>query len=272
MPLSKLTDQQYLEKQYRDASNLNARIQLHQRFSVNTVGWHPWVFDHFYLPAQCRILELGCGPGYLWLDNLDRIPIGWEIVLSDFSAGMLKEARRNLGTDRQFQFRIFDAGFIPLESGCFDAVIANHMLYHVADRPAALSEIRRVLKPAGYFYASTVGERHLREMADLICKFDVRLASWGRVADSFNLENGMEQLIPWFTKIKVYRYEDALEVTEVAPLVDYILSGWARTLIPQKRQEQFIAFVAHEMESRDGIFHIAKDSGMFVSVRKESDK
>ena len=81
MPPATLTDRHYLEKQYKDSSNLDARIRLHQRFSVNKVGWHRWVFDQFNLPPVCRILELGCGPGSLWLDNLKRIPAGWEILL-----------------------------------------------------------------------------------------------------------------------------------------------------------------------------------------------
>ena len=266
MPHAKMTDPQYLAKQYQDASNLDARVRLHQRFSVNKYGWHPWVFDHFDLPPRCRILELGCGPGYLWLDNLDRIPAGWEITLSDFSAGMLEQTRQHLKSRRQFEYKVIDAQSIPFENEHFDAVIANHMLYHVPDRPAALAEIRHVLKPAGIFYASTVGDRHLIEIGDLIRKFDAELTSWGRVADSFILENGMAQLSRWFTKIKLYRYEDTLEVTEAAPLVDYILSGWAH--IPVERQDQFREFVAREMESRGGVFHITKDSGLFVSVRE----
>jgi ubiquinone/menaquinone biosynthesis C-methylase UbiE len=266
MPHAKMTDPQYLAKQYQDASNLDARVRLHQRFSVNKYGWHRWVFDQFKMPALCRILELGCGPGYLWMENLDRLPSGWEIVLSDFSPGMLEQTRQNLKGGRGFQFEGIDAQSIPYENEHFDAVIANHMINHVPDKPKAFSEIRRVLKPAGYFYASTVGDRHLIEIGDLIRKFDVELTSWGRVADSFTLENGMAQLAQWFTEIKLYRYEDALEVTEVAPLVDYILSGWAH--IPVERQPQFREFVASEMESRGGVFHITKDSGLFMSVPK----
>jgi ubiquinone/menaquinone biosynthesis C-methylase UbiE len=261
-----LNDRQYLEKQYKDSSNLDARINLHRRFSTNKYGWHPWIFDHIDLPPQCRILELGCGPGYLWLENLGRIPTGWEIILSDFSTGMLEEARRNLEKQRPFQFKIIDAQSIPCEDRYFDAVIANHMLYHVPDRPAALAEIRRVLKPAGQFYASTVGDRHLIEIGDLIGKFDPELASWGRVADSFLLENGMAQLSKWFAGIKTYRYEDALEVTQAAPLADYIFSGWAH--IPLDQQDQFRKFVKQEMESRGGVFHVTKDSGLFVSGPK----
>ena len=266
MPQSKVNDPRYLEKQYKDSSNLDARIRLHQRFSVNKYGWHRWVFDQFKLPVRCRILELGCGPGYLWMDNIDRIPAGWEIILSDFSAGMLEGTRRNLETQSQFQYKVINAQSIPFSSEHFDAVIANHMLYHVADKPAAFSEIRRVLKPAGIFYASSVGERHLIEISDLLCKFDEKLVSWGRVSDSFTLENGMAQLKQHFTEIKLYRYEDALEVTEVAPLVDYVLSGWAWHVL-EKRLDLFKEFVAREIKSRHGVFHITKDSGLFVASR-----
>ena len=269
MPLPALNDPQYLEKQYQDSSNLDARIQIHRRFSINPYGWHPWVFDHLDLPPRCRILELGCGPAYLWLENLARIPTGWEITLSDFSAGMLEQARRNLAGKRPFQFRVVDAQSIPCEAASFDAVIANHMLYHVPDRTAAFAEIRRILKPAGRFYASTVGGRHLTEMGDLIRKFDPALDTWenfGKAADSFTLENGAAQLSPWFPKVRVYRYEDSLKVTEATPLVDYLLSG--RGYIPIESQTDFRQFVAREMEVRGGAIHITKDSGLFVSVGK----
>ena len=38
--------QEYLlTHQYKNAQNLNARIQLHERFSTNKYGWQRWVFD-----------------------------------------------------------------------------------------------------------------------------------------------------------------------------------------------------------------------------------
>jgi SAM-dependent methyltransferase len=260
-------DPQFLAMQYKDASNLDARIRLHQRFSLNPYGWHPWVFDHFDLQSTCRILELGCGPGHLWLENLARIPGGWEVLLSDFSPGMLAEARRNLEGKGPFQFKVIDAGSIPCESETFDAVIANHMLYHLLDRSVAFAEIRRVLKPSGRFYASTGGARHLAEIRDLIIKFDLRLSSWGRGGEPFTLENGGAQLSPWFTGIALHRFENALEVTEATALVDYILSGWAKQILSD-RQADFEEFISRALESCGGVFHITEDAGLFVSVRK----
>ncbi len=266
MPITNINDRDYLVKQYRNASNLQTRLGLHQRFSVNPYGWQRWVFEQFNLPPVCRVLELGCGPGTLWLENMERIPPGWTILLSDFSAGMVEEARFNLENHPQFQFKIIDAQAIPFESDYFDAVVANHMLYHVPDRQLALSEIQRVVKPSGQFYASSGGERNLSEIADLLSKFDAGLAAWSNRTDSFTLENGKAQLSQWFTEVKLTHYEDALEITEAAPLVDYILSG--RVHMPGKKQDQFRQFVAREVESRGGVFHVTKDSGLFVCTRK----
>ena len=52
-------DTKSLQDQYRNASNLNARLALHARFSVNGYGWHRWVFDQIDLPASARVLRAG---------------------------------------------------------------------------------------------------------------------------------------------------------------------------------------------------------------------
>ena len=44
---------------------------------------------------------------------------------------------------------VADVQDLPFPDASFDAVIANHMLFHVEDRPRALGEIVRVLRPDG---------------------------------------------------------------------------------------------------------------------------
>ncbi len=91
-------------------------LTFHVLFSANKYGWHQWVFDQFDLSPKSHVLELGCGPGRLWFDNLRRIPEGWEITLSDFSSGMLQEAQQNLcDSQRRFEFEVVDAQSIPFE-------------------------------------------------------------------------------------------------------------------------------------------------------------
>ena len=267
-----ISDQEcLLTDQYQDASNLNARIQIHALFSTNKYGWPQWVFDQFDLSPESRILELGCGSGRLWFENLHRIPEGWEITLSDFSSGMLQEAQQNLcDSQRRFEFEVVDAQSIPFEDESFDAVIAKHMLFDVLDRAQALSEMRRVLRPGGRFYASTIGRAHLRELYELLSRFDPHADPWGGhpPAESFLLENGLDQISLWFSRVTLRRYEDALVITEAGPLVAYVLSTAAKSILVGDRLAEFTKFVEQEL-ALHGAIHVTKDSGIFEAFRDE---
>jgi SAM-dependent methyltransferase len=264
-----ISDKDYLSDQYRDAANLNARIGLHKRFSTNPYGWLHWVFDRLDLPADARILELGCGPGGLWSENGGRIPGNWKISLSDASIGMARQARGNLsGCGRPFRFFAIDAQHIPFPGGSFDAVIADHMLYHVPDRGAALREIRRILRPGGRVFTSTIGAGHLRELAELMSDFDPALSVWGTggtAGETFTLENGAAQLREVFSNVAMQRYEDSLEVTDPDALTAYILSG--RIQLKADQRGALEALVRREMDRRGGTFHVTKESGIFTAIR-----
>src|SRR5438093_720553 len=201
-----MSSQSGLKEQYRDASNLQSRVQLHDRFSTNPLGWYRWAFDRLQLPPRSRILELGCGDGGLWLKNAERIPAAWAITLSDFSPGMLRDVRNNLkAVERQFRYAVSDAQAIPFVDGHFDAVIANHMLYHVPDRPRALAEIRRVLRPGGRLFAATNGGRHMRELHEWIQAIVPDLPPvTERWTEAFSLESGREELSPFFSPVTLH--------------------------------------------------------------------
>ncbi len=272
MTPSKMVNQRYLrEEQYKDATNVNARIQLHERFSVNQYEWHRWVFDQFNLPSECRLLELGCGPGDLWLKNLSHMLAGWRVILSDFSPGMLQEAKEKLTpSGHPFVFSVIDAQALPYADASLDVVVANHMLYHVPDRQRTLSEIQRVLKPGGRLYAATNGHRHLWQLKE----FQRMFSSPTSIAEgetntsgiiSFDLENGQEQLITWFANVTVRHYEDALVVTEVEPLLAYMMSGIRYGVTPDKIS-QLRTILEQEIAMR-GAIHIDKDTGLFEAIR-----
>ena len=263
--MSSFSDQNYLlNEQYKDATRLNARIELHRRFSANKYGWHKWVFDQLQIAPGSRLLELGCGPGLFWASNREHIPADWQITLSDFSQGMLEAAQQALANiSHHFNFQVIDAQAIPFEDASLDVVIANHMLYHVPDRPRALAEIRRVLKPDGRLYASTVGEQHLKEITALGRRIFAAYTS-GLEASPFSLENGAAQLAPHFSSVTLLRQEDALVVTEAQPLMDYILSGKAVHLFVGERLERLRAIIKQELAAH-GAIHITKDSGLFIT-------
>lgn len=254
----------YVGAQYQDATNLNARIRLHQQFSTNPYGWQRWVFDQFAFLKRSRILEIGCGPGDLWLTNAHRLGEYWQIVLSDLSPGMTHQTQHRLANLPILGFSNLDTQAIPFPDQCFDGVIANHMLYHVPDRARALAEIRRVLKPSGRFYATTIGATSMQEIAELPARFDLEYQGWReKLLETFTLENGAEQLGTWFKHVILRRYPDSLRVTQAAPLVDYILSG--RIRMNSERRQAFLQFVEAELQRQGGAITITKDSGIFLA-------
>jgi ubiquinone/menaquinone biosynthesis C-methylase UbiE len=282
--LSKTTDRNYLlSTQYRDAANLNARIELHSRFSTNRQGYVRWLFERLTLPGEARILDIGCGPATIWQDNLIRIPEGWEITLADFSEGMLAEALRNLrDSGREFRFTVADVQHLPFEDSSLDAVVANFMLYHVPDLNKGLAEIRRVLRSGGRLFAGTFGRGHMRELDDLVRRFDPGIGIWGsepgepspsygnNLTEAFGLETGAEKLSPWFADVKVHRFEDALIVTEATPLVAYVQSMAIGPSVTAGRLAEFTHFIESEL-ARLGSIYIGKEPGLF-EARKTDDQ
>lgn len=260
------TDRQYLlHNQYQNGTNLNARIQLHAGFSVNKYGWYRWLFDQFDLPAEARVLEVGCGTAQFWASNASRVPPGWSLILTDMSPGMIAAAGRNVAAlaDR-VMLAVVDAQELPYEDASLDGVVANHMLYHVPDRRKALGEIRRVLKPGGCLYASTVGAGHMAELDILLRRFDPgvqALDEWRPQA--FLLENGRDDLDPWFERVQLRVYEDALLVTEAEPLLAYLLSTLPQE-VRETRRDELDAFIVGEL-ARQGAVRIEKAQGMFVA-------
>jgi len=261
--MDRMSDQRYmLEKQYKNAGNLNARAALHARFGTNEYPWSRWVFDHFDLPADGHILELGCGPALFWRGNLNRIPATWNITLSDFSPGMVQEARDHLSaSEHPFTFEQIDAQSIPFPDASFDAVTANHMLYHVPDRKKAISEIRRVLKPDRHLYAATNGEPHLRQLFEWMESVAPNTIKENPPSmNNFTLENGAEQLSRSFTNVEMDRYEDDLEVTEAEPFVAYVAST---DRLDDNQLAILAERVAAEIE-RNSAIHITKSQGLFI--------
>jgi ubiquinone/menaquinone biosynthesis C-methylase UbiE len=269
------SDPEYVTRQYRDAVNLETRIALHERFSTNPYGLPRWIFDQIEVPDGASILEVGCGPGRLWTENVDRLPKRWNITLTDASPGMISEARRNLGGSGQsFEFQVADVQRLPFESGRFDAVIANYMLYHVPDRPSAHSEISRVLKPGGTLYAATNGAHTQSEMGWMQRILDPSRPTEGYFREplGFSLENGAGQLSPRFSDVTLRRYEDALAITEVEPLVAYLLSGSAaHAALRESSADEFDRRVSDligrlEQElAQQGTIRIHKDTGLFIA-------
>lgn len=72
-----------LKTQYQNASNISARIRLHEMYSQNQTGWFPWIYHNCKITDGMRILEIGCGTVHsgmkIWQNFLKIFPQSYPI-------------------------------------------------------------------------------------------------------------------------------------------------------------------------------------------------
>ena len=96
-----------------------------------------------------RVLDVGCGSG--WASRLlaRQAPEG-RIVGIDISDEMVAVARASESVPN-VEFHVASAEHLPFADAEFTHAFSMESIYYYADMPAALSEVNRVLKPAGPF-------------------------------------------------------------------------------------------------------------------------
>jgi ubiquinone/menaquinone biosynthesis C-methylase UbiE len=90
-----------------------------------------------------RVLDLATGPGYAAGRAAER---GAEVIGMDFAPEMLELARR-LHPD--VEFREGDVIGLDFEDESFDVVLANFLMPHLTDLPAAVREFARITRRGG---------------------------------------------------------------------------------------------------------------------------
>lgn len=155
--MDQVNDARQVKSQYEKADNLKIRISLHRKYSTNKQPFGQWIFEQYDLRENMRILEVGCGDGSMWKDADEKLPRGASLLMTDFSAGMLEEAKRNVQGEK-VSFLQADIQHLPFENESFDAVMGNMMLYHVPVIHLGLSEVFRVLKKGGVFMLPLTGK------------------------------------------------------------------------------------------------------------------
>lgn len=108
--------------------------------------WAGRVADAARLGPGDRVLDVACGTGVVTLEAARRVAPTGAVIGLDVNEGMLGVARRKAP---QLEWRHGRAEALPFETGTFDAVTSQFALMFFEDRPKALGEMRRVLKPGG---------------------------------------------------------------------------------------------------------------------------
>jgi 2-polyprenyl-3-methyl-5-hydroxy-6-metoxy-1,4-benzoquinol methylase len=119
------------------------------------------------LSAGKSVLDLGCNNGY-GTNELARSCR--EVVGVDVSPSAIADAEQRFVADG-LAFRVIDGTGLPFRSEMFDVVTSFQVIEHVAEMPAYLNEINRVLKPGGVAIFTTPNAR---------IRLDPGMRSWNK--------------------------------------------------------------------------------------------
>jgi ubiquinone/menaquinone biosynthesis C-methylase UbiE len=127
------------------------------------------------LPARgARIVEFGAGFG-----RLADLYTGYDdIILLDYSRTLLEQARERWGSDPRFKFVAADINHLPFGAGVMNSATMVRVIHHIANVPAALAEIRRVMNPGAVYVLEFANKRNLKAMA----RYVLRRQAWSPFA------------------------------------------------------------------------------------------
>jgi SAM-dependent methyltransferase len=218
------------------------------------------------LQVGSRVLDVGCGPGFLWEQAGVPVPDGVALTVCDLSPGMVAEAlHRAQATGRYAAVdgRTADLQSLPFEDAGYDRVVANHMLYHLPEPRLGVAELARVVRPDGVVVAATNGRHHVRELHEVEASV-FGAAALDHTVDVFGADVGFAVLRERFDDVRWIQYVDELRCTSLADVLAYSCSSPPGEDASPAQRAELEAALAARFEAGGGVMTITKDSGCFV--------
>ena len=143
----------------------------------------PLIFEHYAADLAARVaarlalgakegtpqhvLEIAAGTGVVTRAMLRTLPHSVEIIATDVNTAMLEQAAAHT-LPRPVAFEEADAMALPFDDQTFDLVVIQFGVMFFPDKPKALSEARRVLRPGGALIFSVWDRIEANEFAAAI--------------------------------------------------------------------------------------------------------
>lgn len=277
--MSESQNARLVREQYATYDNLRIRQEIHDQYTVPKGSFAEWALERLNLQGGEHMLDVGCGTG-LYYRKLQQTEIDMNYFGVDMSPGMLAEHTAH------HRVSLADVQHLPFAKQTFDAVMANHMLYHIHDLDGALLEIRRVLKPGGVLMTATNSIHTMPELQVLLRRAIVLLTRHGAAqvrapalpSDAFALENGTRTLAKHFYAVVRHDLPNSLVFPDVEPAMAYLESTrnlreaqlpqdvvWEDVMMIMRQQiNQLIKHLGELVINKQTGVLIATDNGGFV--------
>ncbi len=138
---------------YRDLAAFNDRApeydrgwrgRLHHEIAARTAA-----LAVATVPSPGRVLDVGCGTGYLLRSLAHRYPHADQLCGVDAAPQMISTASASAG-DERLTFTVGVAEGLGFPDGTFDLIVSTTSFDHWNDQQAGLVECVRVLRPSGH--------------------------------------------------------------------------------------------------------------------------
>jgi len=238
---------------YQTSAHLRAKHEQTQVISGRQ--FHAWALSQIPIQPAMHVLDAGCGWGrFTWhlVDHYGIAPA--NIVCTDVSSGMLGSVQAEAQRKNSWvKLCTCEIEALPFEAGQFDLVMANHVLYHVASLATGLSELARMLRPQGYFLATTNSENvrvtiielHYAALRELGIDYEPEPPS------SFSMESGVQPLEAIFGEVNVCYFADE----SIYPRVDDFVAQYRNI----GRYRNFIARADIAQKVKDKLPRVFKE-------------
>jgi ubiquinone/menaquinone biosynthesis C-methylase UbiE len=262
---------EYLRDQYGTTEKLDIRIEAHQRYSEQRDDFLDWILDRLDPHPGDSLIDVGCGRGSYHHYLVAR---GVRLILAvDASPRMIDVAQQQANQSKYPVVAIeASAERLPVPEDSYNLGMANHVLFHVANIPAALRELRRVLKPGGRAILSTAAADSSARLEAIHRAAAERLGYQpaSRVIDRFNLDH-IDMVRGVFPRVERFIREDAFVFPSTEATARYYASGMIEAIANPpadgSHRAQLLPRVTESVEAviaREGIFRDPKSAGCFV--------
>jgi trans-aconitate methyltransferase len=231
--------------------------ETYDRVSAGQRAWTAEPIRTLDLSRIERVIDLGCGTGWLAADLANRLPNA-KVLGLDISSEMITYARQQHGGHPNCQFRIADARHFRVAHRA-DLIVSTAALHWIREQDRVLRSCARALKPQGRLLIEMAGSENARGLRE--CMLSVtKDSTWARYfvnyLDPFSFPTGDEIKLKLdqskFVSARVSTYSTHLEMDSIGALSEWILVVWLPLVrrIPATQRSQFakqIARLYHEV-------------------------
>lgn len=266
---------------FHDTRMLDVKQWVHNTFRTNPRSMTDHMAANLRFTGIEDLLDLGCGNGYV-LEQLRPHFADGTITGLDNAPAVLAAARQRFhGIATPTRWIEASADDLSMFSDAsFDRVMANYMIHYVPNLERCFIAVRRVLRQGGIFQLTTDRTDSMLEM------YQVHFAALEAMSapaylfkatpkGRLSLDNGAEQLQPYFGRVETVTWQDQLRFRDPEPFMRFYEVGHNHCCASSEPDDQLDAEFFRELRDRVraqvqeainacGHFAVTKYTGSFL--------